>query len=108
MSWITLDDEVRALRFLIDTAQLRGPVNLTAPRPVTNAELTRVLGRVLGRPSLVPVPAAGPRLVVGREMADSLLFVSQRVAPDVLSGAGFRFDHPEIEGGLRHVLGRPG
>jgi uncharacterized protein (TIGR01777 family) len=102
-SWITLDDEVSAIRFLLDTP-LTGPVNLTAPAPVTNAELTRALGRALRRPTLVPVPAFGPKLVLGRQLADALLFSSARVVPAVLQDAGYRFAHPELDGALRSLL----
>ncbi|HEX6236924.1 MAG TPA: TIGR01777 family oxidoreductase [Acidimicrobiales bacterium] len=108
MSWIALDDEVAALRFLMDDDSVAGPVNVVAPNPVTNAELTRALGRVLHRPTVVTVPAFGPRLVAGREMADELLFGSLRVVPRILTDAGFAFSHPEIEDALRAVLGRPG
>lgn len=108
VSWITLDDEVAALRFLTGDEAVAGPVNLVTPHPVTNAELTEALGRVLDRPTVVPVPAFGPRLVVGREMADELLFTSLRVVPQVLTEAGFEFSYPEIEEGLRAALGRSG
>ncbi len=104
LSWITLRDEVRAIRFLLD-AGIAGPVNLTAPAPVTNAEFTKTLGRVLGRPTTI-LPMFGPRLLFGRELADSLLLTSQRVVPAALEAAGFSFEDPELEGGLRAVLGR--
>jgi uncharacterized protein (TIGR01777 family) len=105
-SWITIDDEVRALRWLLDN-DVSGPANLTAPGAVTNAELTKALGRVLHRPTLMPVPAFGPRLLRGAELADELLFASQRVVPAVLTQSGFTFDHPDVETGLRAVLDRP-
>jgi uncharacterized protein len=105
MSWITLADHVRALRFLLDH-EVVGPVNLTAPAPVTNAEFTKTLGTVLGRPTVVPVPRFGPRLLLGRALADELLFASQRVAPTVLGEAGFEYGEPELDGALRTVLGR--
>jgi uncharacterized protein (TIGR01777 family) len=105
-SWISLDDEVAAIRFLIDHP-VSGPVNATAPHPVTNAEFTEVLGDVLHRPTLVPVPSFGPKLLLGAELADSLLFTSQRVLPAALLAAGFTFAHPTLEGALRHVLDRP-
>lgn len=104
-SWISLEDEVRAIRFLLDH-EVSGPVNLTAPNPTTNAEYTKVLGRVLGRPTVLPVPSFGPRLLLGRDLADQLLFASQRVQPTELLEAGFEFTHPDLEGALRHVLGR--
>jgi hypothetical protein len=104
LSWITLNDEVRAIRFLLE-ADVSGPVNLTAPNPVTNAEFTKALGRVLGRPTTI-LPMAGPRLLFGRELADNLLLTSQRVVPAALEAAGFVFEDPEIEPALRAVLGR--
>ena len=105
MSWIALDDVVGvAHRALVDT-ELSGPVNTVAPNPVTNAEFTRVLGRVLGRPTILPMPAFAARLAFG-EMADELLLASQRVRPGVLEDAGHGFQLPELEGALRHLLGR--
>jgi uncharacterized protein len=106
MSWVTLADEVGAIRFLIDRGDLSGPVNVVAPEPVTNAELARALGTVLHRPAAIPVPAFAPRLLLGREMADGLLFASQRVRPDVLVAAGYGYAHTEITAALRAVLGR--
>lgn len=104
MSWIALADEVAAIRFLIEDDQLSGPVNLTSPQPTTNAAFTRTLGRLLHRPTFLAVPRFGPRLVLGREMADEILFMSQRVEPAALKAAGFRFQHPELEGALRAAL----
>lgn len=106
MSWISLADEVAALRFLVDTEAATGPFNLTAPNPVTNAELAKTLGSVLGRPSFVPVPAFGPKLLLGGELADQLLFASQRVHPTALEAAGFEFRHRSLEPALRDVLGK--
>lgn len=106
MSWIALEDEVRALRFLVESESAVGPFNLVAPNPVTNAELAKTLAGVLGRPSFVPVPAFGPRLLLGRELADQLLFASQRVPPTALEAAGFEFRHRTLEPALRAVLGR--
>jgi uncharacterized protein (TIGR01777 family) len=105
-SWIALDDQVDAIRHVIAHDELSGPVNAVAPGPVTNAELTRTLGRVLGRPTLLPVPAFGLRIVLG-EMAEAAL-ASARVRPERLLASGFRFRFPELEGALRHVLSRPG
>jgi uncharacterized protein (TIGR01777 family) len=104
-SWISLDDEVRAIRFLIDKP-VHGPVNLTAPNPARNAEITRALGEVLHRPTFLTVPAFGPKLLLGSELADSLLFMSQRIEPTVLLEHGFEFNHPGITAALRDVLGR--
>ena len=103
MSWITLDDEVRAIEYAL-TADLEGPINLTAPTPVTNKEFADALGDALKRPSFLPVPAFGPRLVLGRQLADSLLFDSARVAPTVLSTSGFDFDHADIATAFGAIL----
>ncbi len=105
-SWITLADEVRAIRLLLE-APLGGPVNLTAPGATTNAEFTRVLAGVLHRPAVVAVPRAGPRLLLGRELADELLFTSSRVRPRALEGAGFAFTHADLATALPAVLDRP-
>ncbi len=102
MSWIGLDDEVAALRFLLDH-DLAGPVNLVAPEPVTNADFARTLGSVMHRPALFPAPAFGLHLVLGRQMADELLLASQRVRPAALEGAGFSFTHPDLAGCLAAV-----
>lgn len=103
LAWITLADHVAAMRFLIDTP-LAGPVNLTSPNPVTNLVYTKALGRVVRRPTLVPVPSFAPKVVLGSEMTDELLLVSQRALPARLEAAGFRFQHREIEPALRAVL----
>ena len=83
---------------------MSGPVNLTSPEPATNAELTRALGRVLHRPARLPVPRFGPRLLVGSELADALLFTSARVQPTVLERSGYEFHHPDLDGALRAAL----
>jgi hypothetical protein len=103
VSWITLADEVRALRFALDTSTLRGPVNLTAPNPVTNAEWTKALGRALHRPTVVTVPPAALRVALGGELVESLLS-SQRVMPRKLLDAGFVFEHPTIDEGLKSAV----
>lgn len=102
-SWITLEDEIRALGWLLEN-DVRGPVNVVAPNPVTNRQFTRLLGDALSRPALFPVPRFGPRLLLGSELADSLLFTSARVQPSVLEASGFAFSHSTLEMGLRHVL----
>jgi NAD dependent epimerase/dehydratase family enzyme len=78
-------------------------VNLVAPAPVTNAEYTKTLGGVLRRPTTI-LPLTGPRLLYGRELADSLLLTSQRVLPTVLADVGFEFEHPELRGALEDLL----
>ncbi|MFJ3923841.1 TIGR01777 family oxidoreductase [Streptomyces sp. NPDC090022] len=100
--FISLHDEVAALRHLIDTPALAGPVNLTAPEPLTNREITAAMGRVLHRPTLLPVPAAALRIVLG-EMAQDVLG-SQRARPVRLLESGFVFRHPLIEQALRAAL----
>jgi uncharacterized protein len=95
-SWVSLADEVGAIRFVLDH-DIEGPVNATAPSSTTNADFTKALGQALHRPAVLPVPRFGPRLVLGRERADLLLFTSERVEPRVLSSAGFEFRHPDIE-----------
>jgi uncharacterized protein (TIGR01777 family) len=103
MSWVTLDDTIAIIRLAMDNEDLRGPVNSVAPSPVTNAEFTRILGRALGRPAFLPVPAWAVRLLFG-EMADALLLSSTRVVPGVLQRAGFAFRHADLEAALRDLL----
>jgi len=100
--WISLDDEVGAIRFLL-SADVSGPVNLTAPAPVTNAEFTRTLARVLHRPSLVAVPGFALIVALG-EFARSSVLGSRRAVPAKLEAAGFRLVHPALEGALRAAL----
>ncbi|MGI8735371.1 MAG: TIGR01777 family oxidoreductase [Pyrinomonadaceae bacterium] len=103
MSWILLADVVGALRLALNDDTLRGPVNFVAPNPVTNAEFTKTLGRVLSRPTIFPIPAFGVRLAFG-EMADALLLSSQRVQPQALQTHGYHFEHADLAGALRHAL----
>lgn len=103
MSWIALDDVVNGLKFLIEDRSVHGPVNFVAPTPVTNAEFTKTLGRVLKRPTFFPIPAFGLRLAFG-EMADALLLSSQRVEPSVLADKGYKCRWPTLEPALRHLL----
>src|SRR5438552_10256784 len=102
-SWISLTDEIGAITFLLDH-EVDGPVNLTGPEPVTNAEFTKAIGRVLHRPTVLPVPMFGPRLILGREAADAVAGASQRVEPVVLSEAGYRFVHPTADDATRAEL----
>ena len=105
MSWIGIDDLTDVyLRALVDPA-LSGPVNAVAPDPVRNADFTRILGRVLRRPAVIPVPGFGPRLVFGAEGARELAEASQRVRPDALLTAGHAFRYTRLEPTLRHLLG---
>ena len=102
-SWIALDDIIGALLYLLNTPSLVGPVNMTAPHPVTNREFTKTLGRVLGRPTIVPVPAFALRMAFGTEGA-AMLKSGQRVLPARLIASGFRFSFSEVEPALRHLL----
>ena len=104
-SWIGIDDLVRVIELCLELDTLAGPVNAVAPAPVTNLEFTRVLGRVLGRPTLVPLPAPVIRLLLG-EMGQALLLDSAPVVPRRLERSGFRFQHPDLEAALRAVLAR--
>lgn len=104
MSWIALEDEVQAIIHLL-TADVSGPVNLTAPEPVTNARFTDALGDALGRPTFLPVPAFGPKLLLGGEMADALLFDGARIHPTALTEAHYEFHGRDIDTGLALVLG---
>jgi uncharacterized protein (TIGR01777 family) len=106
MSWISLADAVAAILFTIDTPGLEGPINLTAPHPVPNAEFTRVLARALHRPAILPAPAFALRLALGA-MADEALLASARVFPSRLTSAGFRFTHPTVDEALAAALAAP-
>ena len=103
MSWIALDDLVKAIVFLIETETASGPVNLVAPGCVTNSEFTATLGHVLKRPTIIPAPAFAMRLAFG-EMADALLLSSARVEPTKLKSLGFEFDYPTLTAALSHEL----
>jgi uncharacterized protein (TIGR01777 family) len=103
MSWIAIDDLVEIVLFCLHNASMSGPVNAVSPNPVTNREFTRALGRVLSRPTLLPMPAFAARLAMG-EMANDLLLASQRIIPAKLQRAGYRFKFPEVEESLRHLL----
>ncbi|HEX6710441.1 MAG TPA: TIGR01777 family oxidoreductase, partial [Rubrobacter sp.] len=104
-SWVALDDVVGAILHALETDSLSGPVNVTAPDPPTNAEYTRVLGGVLNRPTFFAVPAPAARIALGG-MADELLLASARVEPAKLEETGYEYRYPELEGALRHLLGR--
>lgn len=106
VSWIALDDLPGIVLHALTREELRGPVNAVAPRPVTNRELTEALGKLLSRPTLLPVPAFALRLALG-EMADALLLSGCRVVCRRLDETGYRFRYPEIWGALRHLLVRP-
>lgn len=105
MSWVSREDVVGAMHFALQSPQVRGPINLVAPEPVTNATFASTLGRVLQRPALAPVPAFVLRTMFG-EMAQGTILASQRVRSGALAGAGFEFLHPTLSSALRFELGR--
>jgi uncharacterized protein len=104
LPWISLRDEVRALMFAITEPAVAGPVNLTGPAPVTNADFTAALGRAVNRPTLLSIPGIAARLALG-EFADEGLLASQRAVPAVLEHAGFDFDHNTIGEALSYAVG---
>lgn len=103
VAWIHLDDVVGALLRCIDAPEAAGPVNVTAPNPVTNSEFSRALGHALGRPAALPVPGLAVKLLYG-EMSE-VVTTGQRVVPARLAQLGYEFRHPEVEEALRDVLG---
>ena len=105
MSWIDIEDLVRAIYHAIINDTLVGPVNAVAPYPVTNEQFTKALGKVLCRPTLIPVPGFGLRLLFG-SMADEMLLSGQKVAPTKLKSSGYQFQFPDIERSLQHVLSK--
>jgi uncharacterized protein len=105
MSWIDVQDVVGAIHHLLSSELLQGPVNVVAPMPVTNAEFSKTLGKVLSRPVVLPMPAFAARLAFG-EMADELLLASQRVEPGKLTSSEYPFRFSTLEASLRNVVGR--
>jgi uncharacterized protein len=105
LSWISLTDFIDAVFFLLDHPSLTGPVNMTAPNPVTNVQFARALARQLHRPAMLPVPVSALRLALG-EFADEALLSSQRAFPSKLSAAGFQFSHPTIDQALAAALAK--
>lgn len=105
VSPIALDDEIGAIHFCLMRGDMRGPVNLVSPNPVTNAEFTKTLGAVMQRPTMASAPAFALRLLLGTEMADSTVLASQRVLPRALQQAGFQWRFPHLEQMLRFELG---
>jgi hypothetical protein len=105
-SWIALDDLVGAIHFCLLQDDVAGPINATASEPVTNAEFTRALGKILGRPTLLPVPSFGPKVLLGSELSEALLFNSAKVLPKKLQDAGYSFRYQHLDEALRHLLGK--
>jgi uncharacterized protein (TIGR01777 family) len=106
MSWITLDDEIGAFRYVLAHEDLSGPVNVTAPNPVTNTEFTKALGSALHRPTAIPTPVFLLKIPYGLELVFNLLLSGQRVVPSRLQQSGYRFEHEELEPALRDLLGK--
>ena len=104
MSWITLDDVIGVIEFALNNATLAGPVNTVARHAVTNHDFTKTLGKVLNRPTVLPMPAFAARLVFG-EMANDLLLGSTRVKPERLTASGYVYKHPELEDALKAAIG---
>ena len=102
-SWISLEDEIRLITWLL-TANLPGPVNLTAPNPVTNLEFTKSLGRAVSRPTIFPIPMIGPKLLLGGELATNLIETSARVIPKRALENGFEFRHSDLDASLPDIL----
>lgn len=102
-SWVAIHDVVGAIKHALETESVAGPLNATAPNAVTNAEFTRALGHVLGRPTLIPMPAFLAKLALG-EMAEALLLSSSRVLPRKLQDTGYKFQHEDLEPTLRALL----
>ena len=106
MSWITLVDEIRAILFVLEHQHVTGPLNLTAPNPATNRELTGTLAKVLHRPAVLPTPLLPLKIRYGAELVEQLLVNGQRVLPAALSRAGFEFVYPDLEPTLQGILRR--
>jgi uncharacterized protein (TIGR01777 family) len=104
LSWISIGDMVAAILHCLKTESLQGAVNMAGPAPVTNAEFSRSLGKVLHRPAFATVPAFTPKLIFGSEMVEETFLTSQRVMPTKLLKSGFRFQHAELSGGLSSLL----
>lgn len=105
ISWVAIDDAVGSVLHVLQHNELSGPVNAVAPTPVTNAEFSATLGRVLSRPAALPLPAFAVKLLFG-EMGEELLLSSTRVEPHRLKESGYAFRFPALEAALRHLLGR--
>lgn len=103
MSWIAIDDVVKAIDFILDHSEVEGAVNLTAPQPVSNAEFTRTLGKVLGRPAIIPAPAFALKLILG-DMAQEMLLEGSKVLPAKLQAANYAFQFPNLEQALKHEI----
>lgn len=106
MSWISLADEIGAILHLLKDESVSGPVNLTAPAPVTNLEFTKALGAAVHRPTVLPTPLAPLKLALGSELVTALLVNGQRVQPAVLEASGYKFKHPDIASAFSSILAK--
>lgn len=106
VSWITIDDQIGAMLWLLKNHDVSGPVNLTAPNPVTNSVYTKALGAAVNRPTLIPIPSFGPKLLVGSEAAENMIFKGQNIIPQVLLDNGYPFIHTDVEVGLKALVSR--
>lgn len=104
MSWISLEDEIQAILHALRDDSVSGPVNLTAPAPVTNLEFTKALGKAVHRPTILPTPLAPLKLALGAELITALLVNGQRVLPSALEASGYRFRHPDIASAFASIL----
>jgi hypothetical protein len=104
LSWISLADEVGAILHALDDTALQGPVNATAPAPVTNRDFTRALGRALHRPTVMTVPAVALRIALGPDLASEMVLAGPRVIPTRLTSTGYRFHHPDVDAALAAAL----
>lgn len=103
MSWISLDDQISVINYAIENESLRGAINSVSPNPVTNEQFTKILGEVLYRPTILPLPEFAVSMVFG-EMGDALLLASTKVLPKRLEDAGFKFEFPELKGAIEHAV----
>ena len=103
-SWVSLADEVGLVRHALDHDSITGPMNAVSPNPATNAEITRMLARVLHRPAVLPVPAFALRIALGKALADEMVLGGQRVIPEVATATGYTFEHADLEGALRALV----
>ncbi len=104
MSWISLEDEIGAIRHVLGDDSVSGPVNLTAPTPVTNLDFTKALGSAVHRPTILPTPLAPLKLALGSELVMALLVKGQRVLPAALEASGYKFKHPDIASAFASIL----
>lgn len=104
LSWVHIDDEVAAIRFALENENLKGPINATAPNPVTVGEYAQALGRALHRPVFLPTPTLALYALLGKQLTREMLLAGQRVLPARLQAAGFQFRHPQLDGALADLL----